>query len=163
MLFHGLKVVVLAQEKWDYIIQHERLYQRRSTLAYIITTCLPHHKNSNNQRIGSVSDNDRRFKGFCSNTVLCVSFMWQMVMTFYPLKEGKKSYAWSHCVWYIPFLLSGSPKDCWLHTTWRLGLLAPLVARNYLYISAFPKTQTSLNLITNRVHHKKTWICFLLP
>ena len=127
-----------------------------------LTTCLPHHKNSNNQRIGSVGDNDRRFKRFCSNTVLCVSFMWQMVMTFYPLKEGKKSWAWSHCVWYIPFLLSGSPKDCWLHTTWRLGLLAPLVARNYLYISALPKTQTSLNLITNRVHHKKTWICFLL-
>ena len=44
-------------------------------------------------------------------------------------------------------------KDCWLHTTWRLELLDPLVARNYLYISAFPKTQTSLNLITNRVHH----------
>ena len=37
----------------------------------------------------------------------------------------------------ILFILSGSPNECWLHTcdacvitTWRLGLWAPLVARN---------------------------------
>ena len=37
----------------------------------------------------------------------------------------------------IPFILSGSSNECWLHTcdacvitTWRLGLRAPLVARN---------------------------------
>ena len=37
----------------------------------------------------------------------------------------------------IPFILSGSPNECWLHTcdacvitNWRLGLRAPLVVRN---------------------------------
>ena len=37
----------------------------------------------------------------------------------------------------VPFILSGSPNECWLHTcdarvikTWRLGLRAPFVARN---------------------------------
>ena len=45
--------------------------------------------------------------------------------------------AWSNCILYIPRILSGSPNKCWLHTcdacvitTWRLGLRAPLVARN---------------------------------
>ena len=38
----------------------------------------------------------------------------------------------------IPYILSGSPDECWLHTwdacaitTWRLGLRAPLVTHNY--------------------------------
>ena len=39
----------------------------------------------------------------------------------------------------IPFILSGSPNKCWLHTciitTWRLGFQAPLVARNYLKVA----------------------------
>ena len=41
-----------------------------------------------------------------------------------------------NCVFGIPFILSGSPNECWVHTcdacvitTWRLGLPAPLVAR----------------------------------
>ena len=45
--------------------------------------------------------------------------------------------AWSNCVLYIPYILSGSPNECWLHTcnacvitSWRLGLRAPLVAHN---------------------------------
>ena len=45
--------------------------------------------------------------------------------------------AWSNCVLFISFIFSGSPNECWLHTcdacviaTWRLGLQAPLVARN---------------------------------
>ena len=44
--------------------------------------------------------------------------------------------AWSNCVWWIPFIRSGSPNECWLHTcdacvttTCRLALRAPLVAR----------------------------------
>ena len=36
---------------------------------------------SNNQRLGSVDDNDRRSKCFCSNPGLCVDFTWQMVKT----------------------------------------------------------------------------------
>ena len=42
----------------------------------------------------------------------------------------------------IPFILSGSPNQCWLHTcdacvitTWRLVLQAPLVALNYYIIT----------------------------
>ena len=36
---------------------------------------------SNNQRLGSAGDNDRRTKRFCSNAVLCVRFTWYMVKT----------------------------------------------------------------------------------
>ena len=51
--------------------------------------------------------------------------------------DRRSKRAWSYCVLCIPFILSGSPNQCWLHTcdaclitTWRLGLRAPLVARN---------------------------------
>ena len=36
---------------------------------------------SNNQRLRSAGDNDRRSKRFCSSAVLCVRFTWQMVKT----------------------------------------------------------------------------------
>ena len=36
---------------------------------------------SDNQRVGSAGDNDRRSKRFCSSAVLCVSFTWQAVKT----------------------------------------------------------------------------------
>ena len=46
---------------------------------------------------------------------------------------------WSNCFMSIPFILSGSPNECWLHTcdacaitTWRLGLRAPILARKNL-------------------------------
>ena len=54
--------------------------------------------------------------------------------------EGRRSKrAWSNCVLCIPFILSGSLNECWLHTcdacvitTWILGSRAPLVAhKNY--------------------------------
>ena len=38
-------------------------------------------KTSNNQRLWSAGNNDRRLKRFCSNAVLCISFAWQMVKT----------------------------------------------------------------------------------
>ena len=38
-------------------------------------------KTSNNQRLRSAGDNDRRSKRFCSIDVLCVSFPWQVVKT----------------------------------------------------------------------------------
>ena len=53
--------------------------------------------------------------------------------------DRRSKRAWSNCVMCIPFILSGSPNECWLHTsdpcvitTWRLGLWAPLVACNDL-------------------------------
>ena len=54
------------------------------------------------------------------------------------ITRGRRSkWARSNCILCIPFILSGSPNQCWLHTcdtcvmtTWRLGLRAPLVARN---------------------------------
>ena len=46
-------------------------------------------------------------------------------------------HGWPNCVLCIPFILSGSPNESWLHTCdecvitiWRLWLRAPLVARN---------------------------------
>ena len=47
-----------------------------------------------------------------------------------------------------PFILSGSPNECWLQTcdaclitAWRLTLRAPLVARNYFIIIHKEKTK----------------------
>ena len=48
---------------------------------------------------------------------------------------------WSKCALCIPYILSASPNECWLHTcnacvirTWRLGLRAPLLACKKLII-----------------------------
>ena len=57
--------------KWHMLSEIRRYLLAK---AFIIIT-------SNNQRLGSAGDNDRRSKRFCSNAVLCVSFTWQMVKT----------------------------------------------------------------------------------
>ena len=51
--------------------------------------------------------------------------------------DRRRKRRWSNCVLCIPSIIGGSPNKCWLHTcdacvitTWRLGLRAPLVARN---------------------------------
>ena len=51
--------------------------------------------------------------------------------------DRRSKRTWLNCVLCIPFILSGSPNESWLHTcdacvitTWILGLRAPLVARN---------------------------------
>ena len=71
--------------------------------------------------------------------MLCaLSFTWVIVKTrIIILRVIEGSNARDHCVLCIPFILSGSPNHCLLHTcdaclitTWRLGLRAPLVARN---------------------------------
>ena len=94
---------------------------------------------SNNQRLRSAGDNDWS-KRFCSSVVLCMTITCQVVKTSVIRLRGvdrSSKHAWSACVLWIPFILSGSPNECWLHTcdacvitTWRLGLRAPLVARN---------------------------------
>ena len=38
-------------------------------------------RTSNNQRLRNAGNNDRRSKRFCSNAVVCVNFMFQMVKT----------------------------------------------------------------------------------
>ena len=55
--------------------------------------------------------------------------------------DRRSKRAWSKCVLCFPYIRSGSPNLCWLHTcdacvitTWRLGLWAPPVARNYFHI-----------------------------
>ena len=54
------------------------------------------------------------------------------------MTDRRSKLAWPKWVLCIPYILSGSPNEFWLHTcdacvitTWRLGLLAPLVARKY--------------------------------
>ena len=54
------------------------------------------------------------------------------------ITRGRRlKHMWSNCILSVPFILSGNPNECWLHrcdtcviTPWRLGLRAPLVARN---------------------------------
>ena len=110
-----------------------RITRQCSLKRYCITNAT-----SNNQRLRSAGDNDGRLKSFFSNAVLCVSFKWQMDRsTRVQITSDRRSKrAWSNCVVYIPFILNGSPTECWLHTynacvitTWRLRLRAPLVAR----------------------------------
>ena len=63
----------------------------------------------------SAGDNDRRSKNVCSSAVLCISFTWQMVRTrVIRLRVSRRSKcAWSNCVLCIPFILSGSPNECY--------------------------------------------------
>ena len=111
---------------------------------------------SNNQRLRSVGNNDRRSKRFCSIAVLCISFTWQMVKThvirLQVVERSKRM--WSNGVMCIPLILSGSPNKCWLHMcnacvikTWRLGLRAPLLTHKYM-AGFFPTsaTQSPLNI-----------------
>ena len=63
------------------------------------------------------------------------------------ITSGRRSKsAWSKYILCIPYILSGSPNECWLHpcdtcviTTWRLQLRAPLATRNYFakFLSAY--------------------------
>ena len=115
-----------------------------------------------NQRLGSVGDNDRRSKRFCSNTVLwllCLSFTWQAdvltVKTRFIRLRGvdRPKRAWPNCVLCIPFIFSGSSNDCWLHmcdacviTTWRLGLRAPFVARSEIIVDSRSRRNVCLAL-----------------
>ena len=56
------------------------------------------------------------------------------------MSDRRSKCAWSNCVMYIPFILSGNPNKCWPHTpdafiitTWRLGLWATRGACNKTY------------------------------
>ena len=101
-------------------------------------------KTSNNQRLRSAGDNDRRSKRFRFSAVLCVSFTRQKVK---PRVNRLRVIEGSHvrdqialCTFHT--LLVEDTYHCdrgpnrlqaatySLLTTWRLGLRAPLVARN---------------------------------
>ena len=94
---------------------------------------LDNTETSKNQRLRRESNNDRRSTCFCSSTVLCISFMWQndsQNMCDQITSDRRSKCACSRCVLCIPYILSGSPNECLLHTcdsciitTWRLGLL----------------------------------------
>ena len=47
-------------------------------------------KTSNNRRLGTGGDNDRKSKRFCSNAVLCESFTWQIVKTLVFRLQGEE-------------------------------------------------------------------------
>ena len=94
---------------------------------------------SNNQRLGSAGDNDGRSKRFLLQRCAFSKFHLTDAQNTRDqiTSERRSKCAWSKCVLCIPFILSGSPNECGLHTcdacvitTWRLGLRAPLVARN---------------------------------
>ena len=66
-------------------------------------------KTSNNQRLRSAGDNDRRSKRFRSSAVLCVSFTWQKVkprVNSLRVIEGSNSRYQIMC---ISYTLSGGP------------------------------------------------------
>ena len=102
----------------------------------------------NNQRLWSVGHNDRRSKCFCSITVLCVSFTWQIIKTTHDqiTSDGRSKCVWSYYEWWKVQMRviklcsvhsSGSLNECWLCTchaciirAWRLGcglLLLPAI------------------------------------
>ena len=90
-------------------------------------------------------------KHFCFNAVRLGTFhLTDDQNTHDQIMQGRKSkHAQSNCVLCIPFILSGSPNECCLHrcdvciiTTWRLGLWAPLVARNNFMLMEQEKFKT---------------------
>ena len=84
--------------------------------------------------------------------VLCLMYTCKFHMTdgqniLNQITSGRRSKcAWSKCILCIPYILSGSPNECWLHTcdarvitTWRLQLRVTRGARNYFakFLSAY--------------------------
>ena len=84
--------------------------------------------------------------------VLCFMYTCKFHMTdgqniLNQITSGRRSKcAWSKCILCIPYILSGSPNECWLHTcdarvitTWRLQLRVTRGARNYFaeFLSAY--------------------------
>ena len=96
-----------------------------------------------NQRLQSAGDNDQGSKRL-QRCALRKFHVTDGQNPYVQITSDRRSkYAWAKCVLCIPNILSGSPIECWLHTcdtclitTWRLGLKAPLVARNN-WTSAF--------------------------
>ena len=93
---------------------------------------------SNNQTLRSAGDNDQSSKRFCSN-VRCALRKFHVTdgqnTRDQITRERRSKRAWSNYVLRIPFILRGSPSECWLRacdacviTAWRLGcglLLSP--------------------------------------
>ena len=79
--------------------------------------------------------------------------------------DRRSKHAWSKCFLSIPYVLSGSPNECWLHTcdtcvirTWRLGLRVPLVApKNHRWIAFFAHPDWLLKLgMSSAIHLRAT-------
>ena len=99
--------------------------------------------------------NNRRSEHFCSNAVLCAGFTWQIVKTRVIRLRGVEGRNMRDQIAFCTFhsFLVEVQANCWQHTcdacvitTWRLGLRAPLVARNYSIIENI--TVNSLGLLT---------------
>ena len=80
--------------------------------------------------------------------------------------DRRSKRAWSKCVLCIPYILSGSPNECWLHTcdacvitSWRLGLRAPLVALNNYWraLGELAFIQTSLPPLSKKSEKGRLW------
>ena len=88
--------------------------------------------------------NDWSFKRFnfaLHGCVLSKFFVIDGQNTHDQIMRGRSKRTWSSCVLCVPFILSGSPNECWLNTcdacvikTWTLGFWAPFVARKYIVI-----------------------------
>ena len=85
---------------------HSTLFRHHSPCSSIVDGFNSY--TSNNQRLGSVDDNDRRSKCFCSNPGLCVDFTWQMVKTRVIRVQGEEGR-------YIRDQIA-SPNEYWLQT-----------------------------------------------
>ena len=142
MLTSSLTYSVVSQGKW--------------ARGAVISHCpFDNSCTSNNQTLRSAGDNDRSSKRFCSN-------VWCALRKFHVTdgqntrdqitRDRRSKRGRSNCVLCIPFILSGSPNECWLHTcdacvirTWRLGcglLLSPAMKRLFclLKVPLFVKT-----------------------
>ena len=80
--------------------------------------------------------------------------------------DSKSKRAWSNCVLCIPFILSGSPNECCLHTcdacvikTWRLGLRATRGARNKSIYSSTVVIPVMNKLMTCLLIHSWFYLC----
>ena len=89
----------------------------------VFICCFPTYKTnitSNNQRLRSVGNNNRRSKRFCSSAVLCVSFVWQMIKTRVirlPVIEGRNTLDRSAFCAFHTFLVEVRSNAGYIHAT----------------------------------------------
>ena len=124
------------------------------------------YSTSNSQRLWSVSDSNN-WRSKCSQMLLlqhctCECHLWSKYMVSdYDGRRSKR--AWPNCVLCIPFMFSGIPNECWLHTwdtcnnnleirimgsSWRTHNLVIHVAQNrtkYLNNQLYKNTSESID------------------
>ena len=120
-----------------------------------------------------------KVKHFCSNAVSALRRFLVTDVRHTPdqITRGRRSKrAWSDCVLCIPFILSGSPNKCWLHTcdacvitTWRFWIAGSCCRLQLLctYFSVlscwlFICCRDQRGLLDRKAPRAQQWVCIII-